>query len=348
MLTEKIIAEFLKIKSDGNLYHRESQYLEFKESFNLAGLADYFRDFAAFANNRGGYLIFGIKDRPKRELIGLTKKAIEQFDKLDPELITGYLLDIFSSNITWNHEIYKIQNFDVGVFYIYEAFIKPVITKKDEGKDQSLKNGEIYFRYGGRTQKIQYAELENIINKRIEDNNKNLLDLVEKIGKAGPQNAAVLNLEKGSIEKNDRKILVVDEDLIKQMSFIKEGEFNEKKGEKVLKLVGSIMPIDTVEVIKKVKENLLKEYPFSAQEIIKEIKKKIASIKEPQIYQAIKDNCIRGNKNYCAYNFRNKNHADKYYEHGILHAGTPCIFNQKAIDFLTQILTNELNRNVSK
>lgn len=52
-LNQDIMEDLLKLKGDGNLYHRESQYLEFKESFNLAGLADYYRDFAAFANNNG-------------------------------------------------------------------------------------------------------------------------------------------------------------------------------------------------------------------------------------------------------------------------------------------------------
>lgn len=229
-----IIAEFLKLKDDGNLFHRESQYLEFKESFNFAGLADYYRDFAAFANNKGGYLIFGVKDRPKRELVGLSAKATEQFDKLDPETVSGHLLDLFSSNIVWEHEIYKLDKMTFGVFYIHEATLKPVISKRDEGRELILKNGEIYFRYGGRTQKIQFAELEIIINKRIEKNSNQWLDLIQKIGKSGPQNAAVLDSEKGIIEKGDSKIFVVDEELLRGFQLIREGEFSEKNGAKTL------------------------------------------------------------------------------------------------------------------
>ena len=75
-----------------------------------------------------------------------------------------------------------------------------LICKKDEA--DILKNGEIYFRYGGRTQKIQYAELEAIINRRIEQQNIHWMDLVSKIAKSGPQNAAILDVEKGLIEKN--------------------------------------------------------------------------------------------------------------------------------------------------
>ncbi len=84
-------------------------------------------------------------------------KSIDQFRKIDPEKITGYLLELFSSDIRWEQADFEINEKVYGVFRIYEADSKPVIAKKDEGKDQILKNGDIYYRYGGRTQKIQYA-----------------------------------------------------------------------------------------------------------------------------------------------------------------------------------------------
>ena len=84
---EDILNELLRTKGE-TFFHREGQELEFKEQFNLSGLADYFRDFAAFANNKGGYLIFGVKDIP-RIPIGLTLTSREQFEKIDPEKISG-------------------------------------------------------------------------------------------------------------------------------------------------------------------------------------------------------------------------------------------------------------------
>jgi len=340
-LNENIITEFLKLKEDGNLFHRESQYIEFKESFNLAGLADYYRDFAAFANNKGGYLIFGVKDRPKRELVGLSVKAIEQFDKLDPETVSGHLLELFSSNITWEHEIYKLDEMTFGVFYIHESTLKPVISKKDEGKDLILKNGEIYFRYGGRTQKIQFAELEIIINKRIEQNNNQWLDLVQKIGKSGPQNAAILDSEKGIIEKGDSQILVVDEELLSGFQLIKEGEFSETKGAKTLKLIGNITPINQVEVIKKVKEDKLKEYPLSAAELVTEIKKREPNFNKNRIWEIIKENDIKENRDYADYSFRNQKHRLNYESNRILVQGTPSIYKQSAVDLIISIHKNE-------
>lgn len=340
-LNEIIIIELLKLKDDGNVFHRESQHLEFKESFNLAGLADYYRDFAAFSNNKGGYLIFGVKDRPKRELVGLSEKATKQFDKLDPEMVSGHLLEIFSSNIDWEHEIYKFNAMNFGVFYIYESSLKPVITKKDEGKDQILKNGEIYFRYGGRTQKIQYGELESIINKRIEQNNNQWLDLVQKIGKSGPQNAAILDSEKGIIEKGDSQILVVDQELLNGFQLIREGEFSETKGAKTLKLVGNIMPINQVEVVRKVKEDKLKEYPLSAKDLVAEIKKRDTNIGMNRIWEIIKENDIKTNRDYSDYSFRNQSHRLNYENEGILVQGSPSIYKPTAIELIVSIHKNE-------
>ena len=61
MVEKAEIEEILRITESGYLFHREGQELEFKEQFNLSGLADYFRDFAAFSNNKGGFLVFGVR-----------------------------------------------------------------------------------------------------------------------------------------------------------------------------------------------------------------------------------------------------------------------------------------------
>ena len=340
-LNRDIAGEILRLKDDGLVYHRESQNLEFKESFNFSGLADYYRDFASFANNSGGYLVFGVKDKPRRELVGLNENANEQFDKLDPEIITGHLLDIFSTAIRWEHDVFIIDDMSFGIFYVYESLQKPVICKKDEGRDQVLKNGEVYYRYGGRTQKIQSSELENLISKRIGQNNQHWMDLMSKIGKAGPQNAAILDTEKGLIEKENSQILVVDEDLVKGMQWVKEGEFVEKGGERTLKLVGEVQPVDKVEVIRTVKRNKLKEYPLTAIELAAEIKKRNNKIKQHEIYSIIKNNDLKNNPEYSAYVFRNKSQEEQYEKDGTLPTAIGSIYKPSAIDFVLNIYRNE-------
>ena len=338
MININEIKQLLKVKSDGCLYHRESQTLEFKEAFNFAGLAEYFRDFAAFANNKGGWLIFGVKDRPKRELIGLNEKSATQLDKFDPEKITGFLLEIFSSNIQWEHDVIEIDGLKYGVFHVDEATVKPVICKKDES--DILKNGEIYFRYGGRTQKIQAAELEAIINHRIEKQNTQWIDLVSKIAKAGPQNAAILDIDKGELSKNDAQILVVDDALVQGIKWIKEGSFNEKSGAPALKLIGEVQPINTVEVIRKEKINRLKEYPLSAKELADKVKTRI-SISTNDIWRIINETNMKTNPDYSIFNFRNKSQEECFEKTGNVPKGVPSIYKLSAIDYIVTVYNNE-------
>ena len=338
MIDIRKIEALLQIRPDGNLYHRESQTLEFKESFNFAGLAEYFRDFAAFANNKGGWLIFGVKDRPKRELIGLNEKSYDQLDKFDPEKISGFLLDVFSGNISWEHDVLEINHMKFGVFHVFEAKIKPIICKKDEG--DILKNGDIYFRYGGRTQKIQYSELEAIINHRIEQQNHHWMDLMNKISKSGPQNAAILDIEKGLIEKEQSQILVIDDNLAKEIKWIKEGHFSEKDGAPALKLIGEVQPVETIEVVRKERVNRLKMYPLSAKELAEAIKAKV-DIKTNDIWRIIQENNIKTNPDYSIYNFRNKKQEETSEQSGVLPKGVPSIYKDVSVDYIIQIYKNE-------
>jgi len=336
MIEKEVVKELLRLNG-GRLFHREGQELEFKEQFNLAALADYFRDFAAFANNRGGYLIFGVKDTP-RVLIGMSDRSFDQFDKVDPEKITGFLLEIFSSGIEWEQATIEIDGMRFGVLRIFPAQTKPVIARKDEGKDQTVKNGEIYYRYGGRTQKIQSAELESIINHRIEQNNQYWIDLMSKIGRAGPQNAAILDTDKALIEKGETRIMVLDEGLASKLKFIKQGQFVEKDGATALQLVGDVVPVDQIEVIKKVKENLTKNYPLSAIELADEVKKELPGVGRNDVWKCIQENELKSNTDYSAYNFRNKKQEDTYRESGTVPSATPSIYNSAAVEFLVKVL----------
>ena len=74
---------------------RESCWLEFKESFNWLSKDKYAKSIAAFANCKGGYIVFGVKNDP-RELAGLQSN---NFETTDESKITEYLNDVLSPEI---------------------------------------------------------------------------------------------------------------------------------------------------------------------------------------------------------------------------------------------------------
>ena len=161
---------------------------------------------------------------------------------------------------------------------------------------------------------------------------------MSKIGKAGPQNAAILDTEQALIEKGSSQVLVLDEGLANKLKFVKEGKFVEKDGAATLKLVGDVVPIDRVEVVKHVKEHLTKAYPLSAMELVQEVKKLHPEVKQNEIWAVIADNDVKNNPDYSAYNFRNKKQEDDYRKTGTVPSVTPSIYNEKAVTFIVKVL----------
>ncbi len=336
-INDDIIAELLKLKVDGSFYHREAKDLEFKESFSLAGIGEYLKDFSAFANNQGGYLIFGITNSP-RKLKGLNEKSKQQFNSIDEEKISGFIIEYFSPYVDWELGSYKKEDKFFGILYIYKSNQKPIICKKDYS--DILKNGCIYYRYAGRTQVIGFSEISNIIENRIKSNNDLWVQKVKSIGEAGPANIGILNTQKGIIEAGGAALLV-DEELIKKIKFIKEGQFSERSGAKTLKLIGEVTKIEKVEIEKIIKKRLTDEYPLSYTKLTNEIKNVLPTAKVSQIQRIIRENDIKLDTAYSDYNFRNKDQEDEYKTSGRVPKSVASLYNQKAMDFIVKIIKNE-------
>ncbi|MGR3813717.1 MAG: ATP-binding protein [Cognatishimia activa] len=334
-MQEQELQEILATK-DGRIFRREGRTLEFKEQFNFAALADYYRDFAAFANNKGGCLVFGVTDSPRLPA-GISVKSKDAFEKIDPETITGHLGNIFSSEVAWEAVQTEIDGKHFAAFKIQEASIKPIVALKDEGKDQTIKNGDIYYRYGGRTQRILSAELQAIINSRIDANNRAWIEHVQSIGISGPQNAFVLRNEESLADRPEGP-LVIDGDLASKLKFVKEGKFQEKEGAETLRLVGDVVPVNAVEIERKVEENVFQKFPFSAKELAAQVKLEIPTIKQHEIWSAIEESGLKGDEQYSRYNFRNLRQKDEYLKSGKVPRVTPVIYNTAALTLLVNLL----------
>ena len=248
---------------------RESGWLEFKENFSFAGIGDYAKTMAAFANNKGGYLVFGVRDKP-REIIGVDSK---KFDSIDVAKLTEKLNDIFSPEIEWDLLIHNWNKTDFGIIYTHESQSKPIISKKVH---DDIKEADIFYRYHGRTERIKFGELSHIISRRVEIEKKAWMDVFKRASDIGPQNVAMLDTLKGKIEGLGRTILI-DEKLLPQLKFIKKGEFKEEKGEIALKLVGELKTVPVTALKEKrvvVGEDI---YIYRASDVCREVKKTIKS-----------------------------------------------------------------------
>lgn len=247
-------------KYPNRLIKREDKNHEFKTSFNMANMAMYMKTIAAFANNEGGYIIFGVQDKP-HIMLGLDDKALGRFSSLPVEKFTQHLQEYFAPDIEWTHCVYEYKSLSFGIIYIYPAKVKPVICKKsnDGGNNPkyALKESDIYYRYGGRTERIKYPELQRIIDEKRAKEEHQWMRFLINASRIGVENACIMDITKGEISGAGGKI-VIDEDLLKKIAFIKEGEFVEKGGAPTLRLVGDVQTIETGKVVVGRTKNVIK------------------------------------------------------------------------------------------
>lgn len=236
---EKQLAFLFELNDKECLRRNESSRVEFKANFSLAGLSDFAQDFAAFANHKGGYLIFGVSNAP-RTISGLTSS---HFQELDPARLAIELNEIFSPSPAVEKFEHTIKEHEVGLLYISESTDKPVIAKKTHG---SIKEGDIYYRYDGCTEKIRYAELRKILDEKSLKERDAWMNLFKNAAKVGVKNGVILDTIEGVIHGGDNKVIMLDDSLIEQLKFIKEGSFQERIGDPTLKLVGELVPATVI------------------------------------------------------------------------------------------------------
>jgi hypothetical protein len=221
----------------GYIKNRESYNLEFKQNFQSGdNLIKIIKTMIGMANNKGGEIVFGIKDRPHLP-IGMTNS---RFHEVDPAEIDSKIREYFSSEIKWNSSTVTNNNKEFGILSISENDNKPIICKKN--KDNVLREGAIYYRYRGQTKEIEYAELREILDKEKEKEKILWIKHIQKISIIGPRHVHLLDSFKGEITIGEGKILI-DKNVIDKLHFIKEGHFSETNGEPTLKLIGDITGI---------------------------------------------------------------------------------------------------------
>ncbi len=218
------------------LASREGSQLEFKETFSLGNRARYARSLASFANNRGGYIVFGVTNDPRR----LKGVNVTSFDSCDPATLSEFLGSHFSPELDWDMESVQVHGVTLGFIYAHELVDKPMIATVNSGSE--IQEGAIYYRYRGRSTSIRFAELRGLLDERIARERRAWLQHLGTIGRAGPTNVGVVDVVRGKIFGGQTPFLI-DEALLRKLKFIRSGRFAESGGEPTLQLVGDVQPV---------------------------------------------------------------------------------------------------------
>lgn len=215
---------------------RESTTLEIKENFQPRNFPAYGRTLAAFTNRSGGYLLFGVKNKPHL-LIGMTNN---RFREMDPNALTQFLNNYFAPSIHWDLYLHNLQGRDFGLIYAYSASVKPVICSRTVNP---LREGDIYYRYQAETRLITSADLHTLIEERVNSERKSWQSLMQRAARVSPTATYLLDVNQGKA-RGEQRTFVIDQNLLDKVNFIHEGNFDEA-GEPTLRVLGNVEVVRT-------------------------------------------------------------------------------------------------------
>jgi hypothetical protein len=132
--------------------------------------------------------------------------------------------------------VIEVGGLQVGYVCVEPLIDKPVIVHRPGDR---LDDGAILFRYPAESAPIKFGDLRTLLDARDAKRLRALVDVTRKIAEIGVENSAVLNVADGSLEVAGRP-MQIDQALVDQINFIKEGQFDEVAGAPTLKLLGEI------------------------------------------------------------------------------------------------------------
>lgn len=241
-------------KKNGKWYCKvgETDEYECKEGFNLRSFGTPLKAIAGFANNRGGYLFFGVQDKPTDfEVCGLKDG---RFTDTDQNKFSQTIRSVLEPTPRFRVGVVTLDGLSVGVIHVEPHNAKPIIASKTEGV---VAEGAIYYRYSGETKAICYADLRSILDERDLRSREAVLPMVQKLLELGPRNAMVANLASGQLEDGERPILI-DPESLESIKFIKEGQFDEVDGAPTLRVIGDAqtVPAEVLSPVRTIREEV--------------------------------------------------------------------------------------------
>ncbi|NCA67366.1 MAG: ATP-binding protein [Clostridia bacterium] len=318
-----VCAILSQIDIHGRIKCRERNDLEYKETFNICNFSKYAKTMAAFANNQGGYIVFGVKDNP-RELKGVN----QAFFDFEQEKFTNALNNLFSPELIWTSNIVESNGKNIGYIYTAKSLDKPVVALKvDNG--EKINSGDVYYRYRARSEKIKYPEMRKIVEDRAKEEQERIFKLIETIKNSETTNLGIIDYMNGHITTPYGVDVAIDKQLVvkilKKAKYIKSGSFNETEGIPVIKVSGNI--------------DLAEEIP---------VPNIIPDVQYPYIQKNLKEQLKVNNAQIAALIWYYKIREHKKFHIEISTSATSLIKIHKYSDIALQYLADKINENNEK
>lgn len=311
---EAKVKEIIAQLNTNPLSKKESQQVEFKENIQNELFIRYAKSLASFANNKGGMIIFGVKNSPHTP-IGTTSHTTFNRDRL------GRILDrFFSPLIDWQMVITDVGSRQFPVLYV-DKNPGEIYVCLEENNAEHLHTGDILFRYNSENKKIAPNELQRLLQSIKEAERTAVLSKVNVIANSNPRDLLIANLAEKTLPELGGK-LVIEESVAKELRFIKEGQLAHK-GKPVLKIISKVQPI-AVRPTKKGsggvavelnEQNYREFFPFTHDELIIELKKLKPSFVQGPSFNTLKKELRESKENEMAYHrtLRNPNETGMWF-----------------------------------
>lgn len=170
----------------------ESDLIDFKREYcpekKSAFWAEIVKDIVAFANTRGGIIVFGLSD----------DSSLSDFDcnhlfELDPAQISDQIRKYTSVDFSGARVVSVSRNESKLPAILVDPVETPLVFTKvgtyDIGEGQqktAFSKGTIYFRHGAKSEPCSRIDLEDVIERRLQKIRTEWLDNIRKVVEASP------------------------------------------------------------------------------------------------------------------------------------------------------------------
>ncbi|MEI6697187.1 MAG: ATP-binding protein [Bacteroidota bacterium] len=157
-LRDVILEQILISDKNNCVQNLEDNKIEYKGILdwnNKASKIKYLKELAALGNSGGGYLIFGINDKTGHI------DGISENEKIETEIISNAFSSYFSPELNFSARYFTKNETKLFIIYAHPFDDIPAICIKDH---DYLKNGNLYWRYSGKSEPIKGNEFINLLH----------------------------------------------------------------------------------------------------------------------------------------------------------------------------------------